>query len=179
MLPPRGEHTIMKIRKGLTDFQVKNAKPKASGYEISDGGQRGLRLAIQPSGAKSWVVRYRHPVTGKSRKLTLPPGLGLAHARKLAANAMLQVAQSIDPIEAGRGRRTPAPAGVGGTPQAAEKKYLGLAASKLRSRDAYERILKRHILPRLGERQVAELKRSEITAMLDKVETQSGPRASD
>ena len=169
----------MKIRKGLTDFQVKNAKPKASGYEISDGGQRGLRLAIQPSGAKSWVVRYRHPVTGKSRKLTLPPGLGLAHARKLAANAMFQVAQSIDPIDARREQKQAAAAAVEGTLHAVAKQYLGLAASKLRSRDAYERILKRHILPRLGERQVAELKRSEITAMLDKVETQSGPRASD
>jgi hypothetical protein len=37
----------------LTDFAVTHAKPKAAGYEISDGGQRGLRLAVQPSGAKS------------------------------------------------------------------------------------------------------------------------------
>src|SRR5262249_20172567 len=134
MLPPRGEHTIMKIRKGLTDFQVKNAKPKASGYEISDGEQRGLRVATQPCRAQSGVVRYRRPVTGKSRKLTLPPGLALAHARKLAANAMFQVAQSIDPIDARREQKQAAAAAVEGTLHAVAKQYLGLAASKLRSR---------------------------------------------
>jgi integrase len=169
----------MKIRKGLTDFQVKNAKPKPFGYEISDGGQRGLRLAVQPSGAKSWVVRYRHPVTGKSRKLTLQSGLGLAEARLLAGKAMFQVAQGIDPIDAKREAKQVALASVEGTLNALAKSYLTLAASKLRSRDAYESILKRHILPRLGERPVAELRRSEIVAMLDKVESEAGPRAAD
>src|SRR6516165_4175413 len=156
------------MTKVLTNFAVTNAKPKSAGYEISDGGQRGLRLAVHSSGLKSWIVRYRHPVTGKSRKLTLPPGLGLAQARKLAGDAMFQVAQSIDPIDARREQKQAAAAAVEGTLHAVAKQYLGLAASKLRSRDAYERILKRHILPRLGERQVVELKRSEITAMLDK-----------
>src|SRR6516162_2016281 len=114
----------MQLRnKVLTDFQVKNAKPKAKPYEISDGGQRGLRVAIQPSGAKSWVVRYRHPVTGKSRKLTLPPGLGLAQARKLAADAMFAVAQGIDPID-GRRAEKQAAAAVEGTLRAVCKQYL-------------------------------------------------------
>jgi integrase len=169
----------MKIRKGLTDFQVKNAKPKADPYEISDRDQRGLRLAIQPSGTKSWVVRYRHPITGTSRKLTLPPGLGLAHARKLAADTMFQVAQGVDPIDAKREQKQAAVAAVEGTLHAVAKQYLHLAASKLRSHGAYQRILKRHILPRLGERPVADLRRSEIIAVLDKVESDSGPRAAD
>ena len=73
----------MKLR-NLTDFAVTKAKPKPVAYEISDGGQRGLRLAVHPTGQKSWVVRYRHPVSGRSRKMTLQPGLGLAQARKLA-----------------------------------------------------------------------------------------------
>jgi integrase len=170
----------MQLRnKVLTDFQVKNAKPKAKPYEISDGGQRGLRVAIQPSGAKSWVVRYRHPVTGKSRKLTLPPGLGLAQARKLTADAMFAVAQGIDPIDGRRAEKQAAAAAVEGTLHAVCKQYLEIAASKLRSRDQYESVLKRHILPRLGERPVAELRRSEIIAVLDKVESESGPSASD
>jgi integrase len=57
--------------------------------------------------------------------------------------------------------------------------YLALAASKLRSHDFYKGVLDRHILPRLGERQVADLKRSEIVAALDRVESESGPSAAD
>jgi integrase len=168
----------MKLRKVLTDFAVTKAKPRPVGYEISDGGQRGLRLAVRPTGQKSWIVRYRHPATGKSRKLTLQPGLGLAQARKFAADAMFAVAQGIDPID-GRRAEKQAAAAAEGTLHAVAKQYLAIAAPKLRSRDQYEGVLKRHILPRLGERQVAELKRSEITAVLDKVESESGPSAAD
>jgi integrase len=169
----------MEIRRVLTDFTVTKAKPKSKAYEISDGGQRGLRLAVRPSGAKSWIVRYRHPVTGTSRKLTLQPGLGLAQARKITADAMYQVAQGIDPIDAKREQKQAKLAAVEGTLHAVAKQYLDLAASKLRSRRLYESILKRHVLPRLGERPVAELRRSEIIAVLDKVESDSGPRAAD
>src|SRR5260370_9546216 len=109
------EHN-MKLRRGLTELQVRNAKPKAEPYEISDGHQRGLRLAVQPSGAKSWVVRYRHPVSGTSRKLTLQPGLGIAEARKLTGDAMFQVAQGIDPIDAKREQKQAAVSATECTP---------------------------------------------------------------
>src|SRR4051794_23648098 len=39
--------------------------------EIPDGGLVGLYLVIQPSGSKSWAVRYRHG--GRPAKLTLGP----------------------------------------------------------------------------------------------------------
>jgi integrase len=170
----------MQLRKKvLTDFAVTKAKPKPEGYEISDGGQRGLRLVVRPSGVKSWIVRYRHPVTGVSRKLTLQPGISLAAARKLAADAMYQIAQGIDPIDGRRAEKQAAVAATEGTLAAIAKQYLALAASKLRSHDFYKGVLERHILPRLGERQVADLKRSEIVAALDRVESESGPSAAD
>src|SRR5260370_20412339 len=143
----------MKLR-NLTAFQIKNAKPEPFAYEMSEGGQRGLRLAVHPTGGQSWVLRYRHPISGTSRKLTLPPGLGLAEARKLAGDAMFQVAQGIDPIDAKREQKQAEVAAVEGTLNAVCKQYLNIAASKLRSHGFYESVLDRHILPRLGERPV-------------------------
>ena len=169
----------MSIRKTLTDFAVTHAKPKPTPYEVSDGGQRGLRLVVHPSGQKSWIVRYRNPITGTSRKMTLPPGLSLADARQMTADAMYQVAKGIDPIDAKRQQKVAAVAASEGTLNFVVEQYLAIKASKLRSRDHYESILKRHVLPRLGEHQVTELKRSEITAVLDKVEIDSGPCAAD
>ena len=54
---------------------------------------RGLYLIVQPSGVKSFAIRYRSPLEGKSKKLTLKGGvsLGLAHARREAANALYQL----------------------------------------------------------------------------------------
>src|SRR5208337_4787553 len=84
--------------KVLTDLGVRHMKPGAGRREIPDGGQRGLYLLVQASGAKSWAVRYRF--NGRARKYTLGAGITLAQARKLASDAMFQVAQGIDPIEA-------------------------------------------------------------------------------
>lgn len=70
----------------LTDISVRNAKAGATRREIPDGGCRGLYLVIQPSGKKSWAVRYRHD--GKPRKLTLDGFPALATARKLAMEAI-------------------------------------------------------------------------------------------
>jgi integrase len=163
----------------LSDFAVQNARPKAKGYEISDGGQRGLRLAVHPSGVKSWVVRYRHPVTGISRKMTLTPGLGLAEARKFAADAMYQVAKGIDPVGAKKAEKQAKFDAAEGTLSALAKNYLALAASKLRSHALYKRVLEKQILPRLGEKQVHELRKSDVTAVMDRIERDSGPRAAD
>jgi integrase len=164
----------------LTDFAVHNAKPKDKGYEISDG-RSGLRLAVHPSGAKSWVVRYRHPVTRVSRKLTLlpPEKLTLAQARKLAGDAMFSVSQGVDPIEAKRAEKQDAVAATEGTLASVAARYLDIEARKLRSHKHYESVLARHVLPKLGQRQVGELRRSEIVSVLDTVEQTAGPRAAD
>jgi hypothetical protein len=68
----------------LTAISVENAKPRVDPKtgelmrtEISDGGCAGLYLVVQPSGAKSWALRYRF--AGAPKKLTLGPKLVLAH----------------------------------------------------------------------------------------------------
>src|SRR6266550_3769571 len=98
---------------GLTPLRIANQKPGAERLEIADARCRGLYLVVQPSGAKSWAVRYRY--LKKPKKLTLgtvlvlgqgeaEPGeptidgaLTLAGARKLAAHALHQVKQGSDP----------------------------------------------------------------------------------
>jgi hypothetical protein len=92
-------------RRGLTALQVENAKPAAKRREIPDHGQRGLALVVQPSGAKSWCVRYRRASDRKSRKLTLP-FVSLGAARKMAQEALDAVANGGDPAGSRR-RRAP------------------------------------------------------------------------
>src|SRR6266568_1028369 len=87
----------------LTPISITNAKPTAVRREIPDRGCRGLYLVIQPSGRKSWAVRYR--VGGKSRKLTLAGFPPLAEARKATADALLAVARGKDPATRELGAR--------------------------------------------------------------------------
>ncbi len=60
------------MAKDLTAKGVTGAKPKdGKRTEIPDGAVRGLYLVVQPSGAKSWAIRYRHPGDGRPRKVKI------------------------------------------------------------------------------------------------------------
>ena len=58
---------------------------------------RGSYLVLQPSGAKSWALRYR--AAGKPAKLTLGvyPAIDLAKARRLAEDARGKIANGKNP----------------------------------------------------------------------------------
>ena len=70
-------------------------KAGSARQEIPDAGCRGLYLVVQPSGLKSWAVRYRYD--GQPKKLTLDRALTLAAARKAATDALHELAQGRDP----------------------------------------------------------------------------------
>src|SRR5215218_2734745 len=85
------------MAKALTARAIETIRPAGMRREIPDGLLRGLYLVIQPSGAKSWAVRYRHQ--GRPRKHTLGPhpALDLAAARELGSKALRAVAEGKDP----------------------------------------------------------------------------------
>lgn len=87
----------------LTDRVVQQAKPGSARAEIADAVVPGLYLIVQPTGVKSWAVRYR--VGHRTRKLTLPgryPVLSLAKAREAARTALESVTNGEDPAAAKR-----------------------------------------------------------------------------
>lgn len=85
------------MAKALTTVSVEKLKSQASRREVPDALLPGLYLVIQPSGAKSWAVRYRHG--GRPRKLTIGPypAFDLATARKKASGALQAAAAGADP----------------------------------------------------------------------------------
>src|SRR5262245_37875987 len=93
------------VARALTDLTIQKLKPRAARYEVPDAGARVLRIVVQPSVRKSFALRYRN-AAGRARKLTLPAGISLAAARKLAADAMLEVAQDKDPATAKQAKRS-------------------------------------------------------------------------
>src|SRR5262245_7781349 len=88
------------MARGLTPLQVENAKPANDRREIADQGKPGLYLVIQPTGKKSWAVRYRRLNDQKPRKYTLDGFPSLAVARKLAQAVLDKVAEGGDPAAA-------------------------------------------------------------------------------
>ncbi len=85
------------MAKALTQLAIDSIKPAASRREVPDGKISGLFLVVQPSGARSWAVRYRF--NGAPRKFTIGgyPGVDLPTARNRAREALGAVASGIDP----------------------------------------------------------------------------------
>src|SRR6266850_3242077 len=84
--------------RNLTDKFCRSTKPPALGrLEVSDAATPGLIFRITDKGKKSWSLLYRF--RGDQRRDTLGrfPEIGLAKARKLAADALETVGRGTDP----------------------------------------------------------------------------------
>ena len=86
----------------LTDTRIRNAKPRAQPYKLSDGG--GMYLLVTPDGASYWRLDYRF--AGKRRTLALGvyPVVTLSNAR-ITARRGASFAGAKTPIRAPRKRR--------------------------------------------------------------------------
>jgi integrase len=85
------------MTKALTVRRIESVAPGSARQEIPDGLLVGLYLQVQPSGAKSFAIRYRH--AGQPRKLTLGayPAISLEAARDLGSKALRAAAEGRDP----------------------------------------------------------------------------------
>ena len=166
----------------LTDVSVRKAAPTTKRQEIADGQAPGLYLIVQPSGSKSWAVRYSRG--GKVKKATLGgyPALPLAEARRRARGIATSVANGADPAADKRAEKAIAAAPPARTVKPMADEFLRRHTDeKNRARWAAEtkRILDRNILPAIGDKAVASVGKAEIHEMLDAIMLRGTPIAAN
>lgn len=173
--------------KKLTPLSVQNAKPRRnSRTEIPDRGNPGLFLIVQPSGVKSWALRYRN-AKGRSRKLTLGPvagpgGLTLAAAHLAASKAKLEIEQGADPAaaksEARAASKQMAALQADDGIEAAIERFMTLHARQ-KTREvtwkAYDSIFRRLVIPAWRGRTLHEIKRRDVIALVEGIAVENGP----
>jgi integrase len=164
------------MAKALTDIAIQKLKAGPTRREIPDRTPL-LYLIMQPTGRRRFALRYRFD--GRTRKVTLPTGLSLAAARKMAADAALELDRGGDPREARKAAKAKAAAAAADTLWAICGKYLAREGGKLRTLRQRERVLARHIYPAFGDRPIGSIRRGEIVRLLDRIEDKSGSRTAD
>jgi len=155
----------------LTKFAIDNLKPRSTRYEVPDGN--GLYVVVQPSGRKSFAVRFR--IDGRPRKLTLEKGLTLAEARAAAAKALVEVEKKNDPTVVKRKAMDAQRAAAANTFKAVAEAYLDREGKKkederLRSLAWRRQLLERLVYPTLGDRPISSIKRNAVIELLDNIE---------
>jgi integrase len=175
-------------KKPLTAIAVAKARAGAERRELPDPGCHGLYLIVQPSGHKSWALRYRS--RGRPVKFTLgtvlSPGaesatapavdtpLSLASARELATRTLREVAAGHDPAVAKRQRREEQHAAAADTFESVAEEFLRREGPRLRTLSQRKADLGLLYKP-LGQLPLPEIKRAMFAREFDRIEDQRGP----
>lgn len=167
--------------KALTVRAIEAIRSGTTRAEIPDGLIPGLYLICQPTGAKSWAVRYR--AGGRTRKHTLGryPGVDLANARELARRALIAIASGRDPAaEKVEARRV-----AGDSAEPAHDRFDAAASlfieryakanTKEKSWRESERLIATHVLPLWRARRVQEIAKRDVVELMDTIVDRGAP----
>ena len=154
--------------KKMTAAAVDKIKPTDKRIEMPDTMIKGLVLIIQPTGAKSWQVRYR--AGGVRRRMALGPypAISLAHARKGATEALMKVLEGSDPVadkEASHKVVQPAQDNIQLLIEQFGKRHL----STLKSGETVKRELNRHVVTVWGDRDIRDITKRDVIDLLDNI----------
>ncbi|WP_235575924.1 Arm DNA-binding domain-containing protein [Roseovarius tolerans] len=138
--------------------------------ELPDPALSGLYLVVQPSGAKSWALRYRY--AGKPKKLTLGrwPVMGLADARAAASEAIEAVDHGTDPSaakKATKAARLETQLSERDKIKTLVEKFGARHLSTLKSGETVKRELNRHVVAIWGERDIQTITKRDVIDLLD------------
>jgi integrase len=154
----------------LTATQVKQAKPAAKPYKLSDG--EGMYLLVAANGSKYWRLKYRFGGKEKTLALGVYPSVSLQEARSRKLAAREKLAKEIDPSEARKVERITRDLASADSFEAVaiewyETKLQGKSESY---RDRTQRLLKNDLYPPLGNRPISQITAPELLMALRKVE---------
>ena len=154
----------------FNDRALRALRPGPRRVDYMDLGLKGFGIMVQPTGLKTFFVRYR---TGRGlRRLTLGsyPATSFADARSAAQEAIGRVAKGGDPQAARHAQRTAPTFGD------LAKDYLELHAKRRkRTWEEDERILQTDLLPAWRNVPAAEIRRRDVALVLDRIVGRGSP----
>lgn len=155
----------------LTDTQIRNAKPQARPYKLSDGGW--LYLLVTQSGSKLWRMAYR--MDGKERSLSFGSyptiSLRLARERRDEAKALLATGQ--DPAEKRKSDKIAKATSAATTFEKVSEEYVEKLRRDGRAAATLDKLLWLLSLanPKIRSRPISEISAAEVLAILKSIES--------
>ena len=150
----------------LSDKASQAAKPAEKIYYLTDGN--GLRLQVRPNGARYWMLRFT--LGGKEGTLLIGsyPDVGLAAARKKAAEARALVKEGRSPVLERKLRRHEKVTADATTFGAVAAEWLEHNRSRWSAvhHERNQGLLRRILLPTLADLPVAQISREALMVPL-------------
>jgi integrase len=154
----------------LTDVRVRNAKPRAKPYKLSDGG--GMYLLVKPDGGRYWRLDYRFAGKRLTLSIGVYPTVTLSQARASREEARRLLAQDINPSAAKKARKRTAKIASENTFEAIAREWIANQWHRLAVQYSTRLVarLEADIFPHIGSRPIAEIDAPELLDVLKNVE---------
>lgn len=154
----------------LTDTAIRNAKPGEKSIRLSDGG--GLYLLINANGSKWWRMDYRIDGTRKTLSMGVYPDIGLKDARERREAARKLIAQGVDPSEQRKAAKASKEELTANCFEVICREWLANWRAKVEPAQYKKSLarLEKDVFPWLGGRPIAEIKASEVLAVMKRVD---------
>lgn len=167
LFPQRSPERQLDLK--LTNAAVDKIKKTEKRQEIPDSLVVGLYLVVQPTGRKSWQVRYR--TTAVQRRMTLGsyPLIGLKEARLRARDALLDAHDGGDPAAVKGQRNKDKDLNVRVNVSALVEQFYSRHLSNLKSGKDALRFLERFATPVWGDRDIRSISRRDVIDLLDDI----------
>ena len=156
---------MARIVKPLTDTEIKKAKPKDKDYKLSDG--ENLYLVVKSNGTKFFRFDFTYSKKRKSMSFGIYPEVTLKEAREKRTKAREQLINNINPIESKSSNYE----------DIATFKYVADKWFQLMKREwkevtyeLNEERLKLHVYPYIGNKNIPDVKISDILKIIQKLQ---------
>jgi integrase len=163
-------------KRKLSEIFIQKLKPRPRPFLVWDTYQRGLALATQPTGHKSWKCIYS--MHGRPRWYSIgdASAIGLSDARKLASRVMFKVAEGKDPCADRKAERSKGTfeelateyCEAARTTGVRRKGKKGLKPNK--SWAQADALVRKHLLPKWGKLQAAAVTKTDVKAMMARID---------
>jgi integrase len=152
-------------KRRLTDLFVQSVRAGDRLVRIWDERCPHLALVVRPTGKKTWTVAYQFHGRGVWYHVGDARVIGLADARQRAREVMLDVMRGRDPAAERKAERS------AGTFADLASQYVELHARRHnKSWRQAERLVARHLIPRWGNLKAQAITRSDVRAVMVRIE---------
>ena len=161
------------MRKQLTDAMLEKLKaPGSQRLELFDTIVPALAVRVTPNGAKTFVVRGRVRGQTASIRITVGDarGMKLTDARREASELLRICRAGIDPREQRRASKIEAERGEDLQWERVVETFIDKHAKKNRTWRQTEALFAQKVTPQWRSRQITEITRADVVALLDKIE---------
>ena len=163
----------------LTTKKIEALQPAEKPYKASDA--EGLHVFVSPAGSKTFRLKYRVRLAGKTveKLLTIGqfPAVSLNDARLAVKRAKLDLDAGRDPGAANA--RKPADEAAANTLRAVTEKWLALHGQHVRAitAESVAASFAKHVLPALGDLDIAKITRAQVSDVLEAILLAGHPHA--